>query len=91
MLSRKLKKFLFNSTIFIYKLVQCLKMVSKAYIIIFYYDSSFIKHFKVVIKVFKLFPMLWLEEVFFYKHFCLFAKFILITKYNNSVFAIQKA
>ena len=63
-------------------------MVSKARIITFYYNSSFIKRFKVVIKVFKLFLVLWLKEVFFYKRLCFLIRFILTVECNNLVLAV---
>ena len=63
-------------------------MVSKTRIITFYYNSSFIECFKVVIEVFKLFLVLWLEEVFFYKRLYLLTRFILAIEYNNLVLIV---
>ena len=67
----------------------CLREVVPSHnIITFYYNSSLVKRFEVVIKVFKLFPVLWLEEVFFYKRLYFLTGFILMAEGNNLVLIV---
>ena len=63
-------------------------MVSKTRMITFYHNSSFVERFEVVVEVFELFPMLWLEEVFFCKRLCFLTRFILAAERDNLVFAV---